>query len=169
MFCSTSQWFKSISLAFIFACQSAAADESAADWWEGVEELLCSLNGAESCYVLTALCNMALSRPPEDWCFHKLVTALLLQVNICWMLKIFTNSSVFIKSISPNFVYFQIGFINNSTKDACHKTVRTQLSNITNVYPALISLVMHKLKHFIPQAGNVSDINLDWTVRLAEH
>ncbi|BES95244.1 Ectopic P granules protein 5 homolog [Nesidiocoris tenuis] len=107
---------------------TSAADECAADWWEGVEELLCSLNGAESCYVLTALCNMALSRPPEDWCFHKLVTALLLQ----------------------------IGFINNSTKDACHKTVRTQLSNITNVYPALISLVMHKLKHFIPQAGNLS-------------
>lgn len=40
----------------------------------------------------------------------------------------------------------------------CYKTARTLLSNLTNKYPPLISVMLNKLKHLLPQAGNVSSI-----------
>ncbi|XP_014271688.1 ectopic P granules protein 5 homolog isoform X2 [Halyomorpha halys] len=101
---------------------------NANEWWVGVEDLIPTLSEVELYYVLTAVSNMALARTLNDWLFVKAVTTHLLQ----------------------------IGFINTSTRDNCYKISRTLLSNLASKYPALVSVILDKLKNCIPQAGNLS-------------
>ncbi|XP_073995330.1 ectopic P-granules autophagy protein 5 isoform X2 [Rhodnius prolixus] len=120
--------FTQISLLSLWKLLNMVMQPYKSEWWMGVEELVPNLSDAELYYLLTTVSNMALARPSTDWVFIKVITTHLLQ----------------------------IGIVNTSTRDMCYKTARTLLSNLTNKYPPLISVMLNKLKHLLPQAGNLS-------------
>ncbi|XP_075232112.1 ectopic P-granules autophagy protein 5 isoform X2 [Lycorma delicatula] len=93
---------------------------------ERLLDLLSELFDAEVYYLLTTITNMALGRSQHDWPFIQAATLHLLQ----------------------------IGFLNEGTRDTCSKSARIMLTNLTNKYPMLISVIVDKFK--TSQCGNLS-------------
>ncbi|XP_054283200.1 ectopic P granules protein 5 homolog [Macrosteles quadrilineatus] len=97
-----------------------ADDEPVVDeiqWNIRLEEQLGRLSDAEIYYLLTAINTMALSRTEDDWPFIQATTLQLLE----------------------------IGFLNVTTRDTCHKSARIMLANLTSKYPALMTDIIARL------------------------
>ncbi|XP_025411523.1 ectopic P granules protein 5 homolog isoform X2 [Sipha flava] len=91
-----------------------------------LSECVINTSDDECYYLLTAICNMALSRYINDIDFIKTVT-------IC---------------------LFKIGFVSETTKEQCQKTCRTLLSNLSDKHPFLISEILSILKYNFDDVGS---------------
>ncbi|XP_063978440.1 ectopic P granules protein 5 homolog isoform X2 [Diachasmimorpha longicaudata] len=101
---------------------------SSAEIRKQFEEKLIDMPGDESYFLLTTFANMAMARGLKDYDFIRATTIDL----------------------------FEIGFLSETTQEACSKDARSLLSNLTSKHPSLLSDILFKLKDNFGSVGKLS-------------
>lgn len=106
---------------------------------EQFNDTIIDLPSEDLYYLLQTFSSLVLSRNSKEWDFIECVTMNLFRVR--YIFEFGTDNLISFDSF-----FFQIGFVNKSTKENCYKIVKDLLGNITSKYPILMSSLLMILK-----------------------